>query len=113
MYAVDLSDGTIEYELTQVTKAIAEIKLQLELAKSDSVAGQYKDPVWFREATYALRRKGAWHQELLRERSSRRHQKKLDRNNTLLAYFIEEARLYLPPADFQYIMDKAKSRGEK
>ena len=110
---MDLSNEALQKEIHKVSVDIANVKMQLELAKSDSAAGIYSDPVWFREATYALRRKGAYHQELLQESGRRNRAEKLARNNAFAQYFVEEARKVLPQTDFQYIVDRARSRGEE
>ncbi len=56
-------------------RAMAQIRLQIDTAKSGSVTGIYADPDWFRRANYALKMKGIEHQRLMREMGKKKRKR--------------------------------------
>lgn len=102
-----LSDDSIDELLVSVCRDIAQIKYQLETAKSESVNGKYADPVWFRSATHALRMKGIQHQQLTVEKSRRNRLEKEERCSRYERVFIDTARLRLSPEMFREISTEA------
>lgn len=97
----------IESSIIAVVNDITRIKMQLEMAKSDAANGIYSDPVWFRSATFALRKKGAEHQALLKELSKIKAEQRQAQAKRFERLFVDEARRLLPVELFREVKESA------
>lgn len=87
-------------------RAMAQIRLQIDTAKSDSVTGIYSDPDWFRRANYALKMKGIEHQRLMREMGKKKEEERKARASTYERLFEQEAKKILSVETYREIQDK-------
>lgn len=107
-------DGVSDRELNelyvQVAEDIAKIKMQLGFAKSEAAsAGKYSDPLWFRNASHALRMRGIEHQKIQMERSRRKKSRaSTPRVKGVSDYFVDICRATLEPELFEEILFTAK-----
>ena len=101
----NLSEEELDAKITTLCKEVINIKTQVDTAKSNSCAGEYSDPKWFRDATHAMRMKNLTLQGLYREKGRRKQQEKEDRCSRFERIFTEEAKRLLPDDVYKRILD--------
>jgi hypothetical protein len=101
----NLSDIELDKRIVFLCKEVANIKTQVDSAKSASCNGEYSDPTWFRAATHAMRMKNISLQEFYTEKRRRKQQEKEYRCSRFERIFTEEAKRLLPDDVYKRLLD--------
>lgn len=114
MNVTEISTEELERRLHGVTQELAEIKTQLDFAKSDAAeTGNYSDPDWFNRARHAARMKGREHQLIQTELGKRKKAERRAFNTNMERYFIDAARRELEPHLFSRLWAEATANAER
>lgn len=114
MNVTEMSTEELDERLRAVTRELAEIKTQLDFAKSDAVEnGNYSNPDWFNRARHAVRMKGREHQLIQTELGRRKKGERRAFNTNMERYFIDAARRELEPHMFSRLWAEATANAER
>lgn len=105
----NLDSNEIMDILSLTEDKLLNIRTQIDFAKSNAASKkEYSDPVWFRNASHALRKTGQQHQSILRELSKRKKERQELYTKSIGVVFIDVAYKKLDSKTFEDIMTKAK-----
>lgn len=101
MDVTEMSTDALEKRLGEVMRELAEVKTQIDFAKSEAAEnGNYSDPDWFNRARHAVRMKGREHQLIQAELGKRKKDERRAFNAKAERCFIDAARRRLEPELF-------------
>lgn len=108
MDVTKMSTDELEKRLRAVMQELAEVKTQIDFAKSEAAeTGNYSDADWFNRARHAVRMKGREHQLIQAELGKRKKEERRAFNAKAERCFIDAARRRLDPDLFSDLWAEA------